>query len=256
MGARFLTELAEVCRGAGLEVVEVDGWPSRARGSGGYDGGKPDHVMAHHTASGPSSDGWPDVNYLATGHPDAPVSNLYLDRQGVVYVIAAGASNTNGTGDCAHLPADTMNSSAIGIEAGNDGVGEPWPAEQTTAYVVLVDALCAAYGIAVDHVHGHAEWAPARKIDPAGPSPWADAGTWPMDAFRADLGGSVPPPDPNGDDEMTQDQANELHAAYMNSAWTWELVQQLAARVEVLEGRWTQDVANEAHGTFVKVQQL
>jgi hypothetical protein len=203
MGGRYLTDLAEVCRGAGLVVVEVDGWPTRARGSGGYAGGKPDHVIVHHTASSASSDGWPDVNYCTFGDDDAPLCNLYLDRAGVVYVCAAGATNTNGKGDCAHLDPDTANSSAIGIEAGNDGVGEPWPTAQTSAYLVLVGALCAAYGIPVAHVHSHAEWAPDRKVDPYGPAPWGPA-TWDMHRFRADLdtGGGGRPPPANGDDDV------------------------------------------------------
>ena len=67
---------------------------------------------------------------------------------------------------------------------------------QTTAYLLLVDALCAAYGIGADRVHAHAEWAPDRKVDPYGPSPWGNQ-TWHMDAFRADL--AAPRPDP----EMT-----------------------------------------------------
>ena len=54
MGDRYLTDLADVARAAGWPVIEVDGWQSRARGSGGFNAGKPDHVMAHHTASGPS----------------------------------------------------------------------------------------------------------------------------------------------------------------------------------------------------------
>lgn len=209
MGARYLTDLADVLRAVGLTVTEVDGWQQIARGSGGYDGAKPDHVMIHHTASGRGSDGWPDVNYCTFNDDDAPLCNLYLGRTGEVWVCAAGATNTNGSGDCGHLSPDTMNSSAIGIEAGNDGVGEAWPPAQTTAYVVLVSALCAAYGIAVDHVHSHQEWAPTRKTDPAGPSPWTSSGTWPMDAFRADLGatpGPMPPtphPPPDEEDDMT-----------------------------------------------------
>jgi hypothetical protein len=183
-----------VCRGTGRPVVEVEGWQTRARGSGGYNPGKPDHVIVHHTASGPSSDGWPDVNYTTFAHPDAPLCNLYLARDGTIYVCAGGATNTNGSGDCDHLEPDTANSSSIGIEAGNDGVGEAWPVAQQTAYTALCGVLCDAYGIPVTHVHGHAEWAPSRKIDPAGPSDYAiGSATWDMDAFRADIGIDVPP---------------------------------------------------------------
>jgi hypothetical protein len=144
--------------------------------------------MVHHTASNPSSDGQSDVNYICHGSPNKPIANLYLDRQGVVWVCAAGATNTNGQGTDfwgGNVPKDRMNEHAIGIEAANNGVGEPWPKAQTDAYVTLVAALCKQYNIPVGRVRAHAEWARGRKIDPAGPSPWATSGTWDMDAFRA-----------------------------------------------------------------------
>ena len=194
MGARYLTDLAAVVAAAGLEVVEVDGWESRARGSGGYDAGRPTHVIVHHTASPASSDGWPDVEYCTFHDDDAPLCNLYLSRDGTVYVCAAGATNTNGAGTdpCGITPADAMNSHAVGIEAGNDGTGEPWRGLQVDAYLDLVSALCDAYGIDPAQCHAHHEWAPSRKTDPAGPSPYAGAGPWDMDAFRADLTGDEP----------------------------------------------------------------
>ena len=44
----------------------------------------------------------------------------------------------------------------------------------------------AAYGIG--YVRGHVEWAPDRKVDPAGPSRWATGNeTWDLDRFRADV---------------------------------------------------------------------
>ena len=96
-----------------------------------------------------------------------------------------------------------MNSSAIGIEAGNDGTGELWTRVQTDAYLTMVDALCAAYAIPTSRVHSHWEWT-QRKTDPAGPdfysTPPSDpcgpsALSWNMDAFRADLvGGEAPAP--------------------------------------------------------------
>ena len=202
MGAYFLLDLADVCRRTGRHVIEVDDWRTRARGSGGYNPGLPNHVMCHHTASGPESDGWDDVNYCCYGDEDAPLCNLYLARDGTIYVCAAGATNTNGSGSdpCGLIGDDAMNSSAIGIEAGNNGVGEPWSTPQQDAYVALCDALCNAYGIGVVQIHGHAEWT-SRKIDPAGPSRYAwDASTWDMDEYREDvaLGTTPPPPTPGG----------------------------------------------------------
>lgn len=203
MSGRYLTDLAAVCRAAGLLTHEEPGWQTRARGSGGYGSGRPTHVMIHHTASGSSSDGQADVNYCCYGSADAPLANLYLSRRGEVWVMAAGATNTNGSGSDSWgggVPDDSMNTHAVGIEAANGGTGEPWATVQQEAYGRLVGALCDAYGVAGGHVREHAEWAPGRKIDPAGPSRWATgAATWNGDAFRSDIAAGWPaiaPPDP------------------------------------------------------------
>lgn len=212
MGSRYLEELADVCRYAGLIVYEVDGWQHRARSSGGYDSGRPTHVMVHHTASNPSSDPDGDVQYIAFNADAAPLSNLYLSRSGEVWVIAGGATNTNGSGSApwpGGCPVDQMNTHAIGIEAASQGTGEVWPYEQQTAYLDLCAALCAEYGIAVGCVRGHAEYAPGRKIDPAGSSMYATgSATWNMELYRTDVSDVlVPEPEPEprpptGDDDM------------------------------------------------------
>ena len=197
MGSRYLTDLGDVLRRAGLDVIELDGWQTRARGSGGYDSGRPSVVMVHHTASPASSSGEGDALYSALYDEDAPLSNLCLDRDGIWWILATGATNTNGAGGpLAGVPEDSMNSHAIGVEA-NGGYGDAWPAVQTNSYVAGVAALCQAYGIG--EVFAHFEWAPSRKIDPAGPSPWATGGaSWNMDRFRADVdaGASSPAPEP------------------------------------------------------------
>ena len=202
MGSRYLTDLANVVRGAGLVVQEEPGWQTRARGSGGYESGRPTSIMVHHTASNPGSDGQADVDYCCHVSGDAPLANLYLSRAGKVWVMAAGATNTNGAGDDTWgggVPDDSMNTYAIGIEAANNGTGEPWPQPQQEAYSRLVQALQDAYGVSTNNVREHAEWAPGRKIDPAGPSRWAGSGTWAGDRFRDDVaagwpGGTTPPP--------------------------------------------------------------
>lgn len=182
-----MTDLADVIRAAGLSVVEYEGWPTRARSSGGYDSGRPAVVMVHHTASDAAPAN--DAAYMCETSENRPVANLMLTRTGEVWVLAAGATNTNGkggpTGVC---PVDSMNTYAIGVEACNDGVGEPWSDVQQDAYLTLVEALCARYGIG--QVTGHAEYAPDRKIDPAGPSRWPPINsnkTWDMNEFRSDL---------------------------------------------------------------------
>jgi hypothetical protein len=196
VGNRYLTDLAGVVRAAGITVQEEPGWQTRARSSGGYDSGRPDHVMIHHTASGPSSDGQADVNYMCYSSDNRPIANLYLSRSGKVWVMAAGATNTNGSGRCPHCgTTDNMNSRAIGIEPANDGVGEPWAAVQQDVYVRLTSVLCGHYAIANAAVIAHLEYAAGRKIDPAGQSRYASgAASWAMGRFRADCAAGGGPP--------------------------------------------------------------
>jgi hypothetical protein len=178
MGSRYLTDLADVLRGAGLVVVEVggpstvgSGWKNRARSSGGYDSGKPTCIMVHHTASSTSASGWDDANYCTFHSDNEPVCNLLVGRDAKWYVCAAGATNTNGSGrGCSRCPPDSMNTHAIGVEASNNGVGEGWSVAMQDAYVRGVAALSKHYGIPNDHIHSHESYAPDRKVDPAGPA--------------------------------------------------------------------------------------
>ena len=185
----YLTDMADVLRTAGVRVMETPDWKTRAYPKWGGYTQMPTHVMVHHTASKASVAA--DLNYILNT-PLSPIGNLYLDRGGTVWMVAAGQAVTNGKGSSAPwnggVPDDEMNHWSISIEAANDGVGEPWPQAQTDAYVTLCAALCTAYRIPTNNVRGHFEWAPGRKIDPAGPSPWAvGKASWDMNRFRADV---------------------------------------------------------------------
>ena len=226
MSGRYLVDLADVLRGAGVDVVEYAGWQTRARSSGGYAEGRPWAIVWHHTASRASIES--DAAYCAEGDPDAPVCNLLVARDGQVWVIAAGASNTNGKGYAmaftrGTVPDDQMNTHAVGVEICNDGVGEVYPRAQIDAAFAVSLAIAAAEGLAPDDVATHAEWAPDRKIDPATASavdpaagfhPGAvnSSGTWDLDDLRVELAARAgypplpdprpptPAPDPEGDD--------------------------------------------------------
>lgn len=209
-GSPWLLELADVCRAAGLRVLEYDGWETRARSSGAI--ADLMGVVVHHTASDTTPQN--DADYIARYADAAPIAQLFLDRDGVVWVIAAGAANHAGKGgpyttSAGVIPLDSANTRTIGIEAANTGVGEPWPTVQTDAYVRLVAALCDAYGLTVRDVLLHATWAETRKIDPAGPSPWASgSATWNLEAFRT----SVAEVDTEGDEPLTDDDFERIRA--------------------------------------------
>ena len=196
-----------VLRNAGCAVAEFDGWQHRSRSSGGMTDFRA--IIVHHTAS--STTPANDLHYMVYGNPDAPVSNGLLDRTGLFTIIAGGASNHAGSGgpwNCSRgqVPKDSMNSHSFGIEAANAGTGEPWSQAQQEAYTRMVRALCDAYGLrnGTDTV-AHREWAPSRKIDPAGASRWAQgADMWNMQAFRADVDAGWPAGSVPEDDDGTE----------------------------------------------------
>jgi len=232
MGSRYLTDMADILRGAGLTVVEEPGWQTRARGSGGYDGNRPWVIMWHHTASDTSPAN--DVSYIINAD-DGPLANLYLARSGTVHVIAAGATNTNGKGgplggfSRGTVPLDSMNTYGLGIEAANNGVGQQWPQVQIDSYFKINNALTAAYGLAFTDLSSHEGWAPGRKIDPAQAGavqgPWRPASinssqTWRNDdirneAARRSMPGPPPDPDPEDDMKWSRLRITEAGAVFM-----------------------------------------
>lgn len=219
MSGRYLTDLADVCRRAGLQVVELDGWQTRARSSGGYADGGPWCVMLHHTAS--AGNGRQDADYCTFGSSDRPVTNLVLGRDAIVYVCAAGATNTNGKGGPLRLSngrtvaADQMNLRAVAIEMSNNGVGMAYPTGMVDAMFALVIALADAYlGGDVSLVAGHVDWT-TRKIDPATaaaveggwrPASINSSGSWRLADTVAELqrrasSGATPGPEPTQEDD-------------------------------------------------------
>lgn len=151
------TWLPEVLRAAGLDVYELPGWQGRGKPLTSIEG-----VVWHHTASGPN---WQDGHVAAMlrdGRPDlaGPLAQLGLERDGTFVVVADGKANHNGYG--------TWGNQAIGIEAYNDGKGEPWPAAQLDAYDRGTAAILAQLGYGSDRMKGHRETDPKRKPDPTG----------------------------------------------------------------------------------------
>lgn len=186
-----LTWLADVLRGAGLTVVEHDGWQDRGKDLREVLG-----VVWHHTASGPA---WSDdrvAGLLINGRPDlpGPLCQLGLDRTGRYHLIAAGKGNHNGYG--------TWGNQSIGIEAYNDGVGEPWPEAQVRAYCVGTAAILRHLGYGTDRVRGHKETDPDRKIDP----------TLDMDHMRDLVAAELDTPSPPDQEDImaTLDEVAEL----------------------------------------------
>lgn len=159
-------DLATVARETGYPVVEVDGW--RNRGHGGLDS----HVgviVLHHTA-GPkrsaSSENFPSLRVVRDGRAGlpGPLAHFGIGYDGTLYVVAAGLAYHAGSGGWAGM---SGNGAALGIEAENSGDGD-WTDAQLDVYPRLCAVLCQFLGVDSAAVCAHREWAPNRKIDPAG----------------------------------------------------------------------------------------
>ena len=165
----------------GLNVVPVTGWQDRRR-PGTFD---PIGVLIHHTAApGPKDN--PSLQVCIDGRRDlpGPLCQLLVARSGKVYVIGIGRANHAGTGGpVGPVGVDQGNTLLLGIEAENDGVGEPWPAVQVGAMVRATAAVLDLLGQPRTNVWAHREYTP-RKIDPAGIT---------MAQFRADVAAARPP---------------------------------------------------------------
>jgi hypothetical protein len=152
-----VTWLADVLREAGCDVYEDPGWQGRGKELRAVKG-----IVWHHTASSPRT---PDVAVAAIlrlGRPDlaGPLAQLGLERDGTWVVVADGRANHNGYGE--------WGNDAIGIEAYNSGVGEPWPQVQIDSYERGTTAILRHLALSAVAVKGHKETDPGRKIDPAG----------------------------------------------------------------------------------------
>jgi hypothetical protein len=172
--AYSLTWMPGVLRAAGLPVVEVSGWATRGHGNISDIRG----ILLHHTA-GPATGTYPSLGVVRDGRPGlaGPLANLGLGRDGTWYVIAAGLAYHAGTGYVSWCGRDNGNQHLIGIEAESTGHGD-WTSQQHESYPRGVAALLRHLRLGPERALAHKEWAPGRKIDPAG---------WPGDmaGFRA-----------------------------------------------------------------------
>jgi N-acetylmuramoyl-L-alanine amidase len=216
----YYDNLLDIMADAGVQTgvnSQNAGWESRARSSGGFSS-TPKGIVWHHTASKTSIEN--DLSWQCHGCDDAPVGNMTIARDGVVWPVAAGASNCAGKGGPANfsrgqVALDSGNTGCWNIEVANNGVGEAWPVAQIDAYFKASNALNAHFGNQPDDVITHNAWAPTRKIDPATAEavqgPWVptrstSSGTWNLDDIKNECvarasGGPGPMP-PQEDDDM------------------------------------------------------
>jgi hypothetical protein len=160
----WLTQLADVARRTGYPVTETPGWRSRGHGPQPAVRG----IVCHHTA------GRADMHVVRDGRPglDGPLSQIWLRRDGTIFIVASGRCWHNAPS----TSADHTNSNSIGIEAENNG-SEPWPARQLDAYRRLCAELCKEFGLDASAVKGH------KEVNTSKPDPHSIS----MTAFRAEV---------------------------------------------------------------------
>lgn len=154
----------------GLTVETIPGWETR-----GGELFSPGGAVCHWTAGPRNAIGRPCLNVVIHGHGSlpGPLCNVYLDRNGIAVVVAAGRANHAGKGGWKGLAG---NSSVFGTEAEAGGPGD-WTPAQRISYPKVNAAFATIGGFNADMVCGHNEWAPTRKVD---------IEDWTMDQMRKD----------------------------------------------------------------------
>ncbi|GIZ50382.1 N-acetylmuramoyl-L-alanine amidase [Noviherbaspirillum aridicola] len=130
------------------------------------------------------------------------VSSHYLlsDRPAAIYQLVDEDRRAWHAGDSAWNKDTQLNFSSIGIELVNGGYADtpqgrlwhPYTEEQITLLIDLLKQIVARHRIAPEHILGHSDIAPGRKVDPGPLFPWerlARAGLirWPDPALVARL---------------------------------------------------------------------
>jgi hypothetical protein len=218
----MLTNLDQVLAAKGIPFVEVNEHPSdytnsstwkertRPPSTGCF---TPSGVLCHHTASPAGTSDAADINTILWGNGSAPgpISSIYIGRSGTCYILAAGRCNHGGSGVRPGVDSgcEDMNCALIGIEVGNNGVGEVWSDACTNTYGAVVAALLEGYGFGLGDIYFHATTGPPsggcnQKIDPAGPwqrQPDIGGATWDLETWRSfvqEFMGTTPP----GEDDL------------------------------------------------------
>jgi len=228
MAYHWLDDLDVALASAGLTFTEVPfsysdptgaaSWRERGRpaSTGSFD---VEGVLCHHTASPAGTTAATDISVILAGNGSAPgpISQLFCSRDAQLFLIAAGRANHGGSGVRPGVDDDCtdQNAVSIGIEVGNNGVGERWSDELCVLYARTVAALCEYYGWETGAVYLHATTGPPSggcnsKIDPAGP--WTlepdlvGSTTWNLDTWRGFVdqhrGGTPEPPPDEGEDDV------------------------------------------------------
>jgi hypothetical protein len=156
----FQTGLPAALKRWGLTVETVPGWETR--GSSAF---TPKGALCHWTAGPAGSKTRPSLNICTNGRSDlpGPLCQVYLDRNGVAVVVAAGRANHAGAGNWKGL---TGNSVLWGTEAEAANAAD-FTLAQRFSYPRINAAFATLSGFGWEMVAGHSEFAlpRGRKVD-------------------------------------------------------------------------------------------
>lgn len=126
-------------------------------------------IVLHHTGSASV------VSDLATLRSSSSrvSAHFLLDRDGTIYELVNESESAWHAGKSNFRGRSNVNRYSIGIELCNLGDGvEPFTEQQYVSLERLLRYLVAKHGIASDHLVGHRDVSPGRKIDPADNFDW------------------------------------------------------------------------------------
>lgn len=184
---RLPANLPAQLRAAGLTVVEVSGWKTRGR-PGSFN---PVGVLWHHTGSYDKlTDAKNDRDYAGwlakVGRSDlpAPLCQLSISAEGVVYICASGRANHAGKAKASGTVAGgDGNTLYVGVECMNSG-SQGWGKPQYDAMVKTGVVLAKILGTSAQAQRAHKETSVTGKWDP---------GKLDMSKFRADIAAKLKP---------------------------------------------------------------
>lgn len=209
-----LAWLADVLRGAGLAVVETNGWRDRAaRGTAP----RPVGVLNHHTATPASmARPAPTVQMCIKGRPDleGPLCQVVIGFDGTAHLIAAGRANHAGKAKASGpVPGGDGNTLYIGFEWDYAGTSPP-SRQQYDAAVRANAAVLRHLGRPAEAARGHRETSVTGKWDP---------GQVDMDRLRADIGRAMAgsPADDGGIESMALNTGFKDWANNQQTVQSW-----------------------------------
>ncbi|TCD12845.1 N-acetylmuramoyl-L-alanine amidase [Pedobacter frigidisoli] len=128
---------------------------------------KPNFVVIHHTAQ----DSLAQTIKTFFSTKAGTSAHYVISRDGKVVHMVNDYLRANHAGVSKWGKDTDLNSSSIGIELDNNGIGDVWQDAQINSLIKLLATLKKAYNIPTANFIGHADIAPGRKNDPKN-FPW------------------------------------------------------------------------------------